>query len=82
MEILTHEVLEEIVDFYLIYKIQFEIIIRENCIYVKYITGKVFKPSILRETTNIQLLWLYYNILKFVIEFTLKINKTMEDRKL
>lgn len=77
MEILTHDVMEEIINFYVQYKIQFKIIIRNNSIYIKYITGKVFQPSLLKKATNIQLLWFYYNLSKFVINLTIKTNKIL-----
>ncbi len=82
MEILTHDVMEEIINFYLQYKIEFKIIIRDNNIYIKYITGKVFKPSLLKKATNIQLLWFYYNISKFVINLTVKTNEILGETEI
>lgn len=82
MEILTHDVMEELVNFYIDYKIKFEIIIKSNHIYVRFDTGAMFEPNILRESNNINTLWVYYSIINFVINLTTKINKILNDTEI
>lgn len=78
MQILTHDVMEEILYFYQKYGIDFEILIKEDNIYIKFNTGDVFKPSILKRVIDNDLLWIYYNILIFTISLCYRINKSLE----
>lgn len=79
MEILTHEIMEELVQFYSTYKIKFELVLKDNNIYIRFDTGVMFEPNILTKSNNINTLWVYYNILTFVINITIKINKLLKD---
>lgn len=78
MQILTNDVMEEILYFYQKYGIDFEILIKEDNIYIKFNTGDVFKPSILKRVIDNDLLWIYYNILIFTISLCYRINKSLE----
>lgn len=79
MQILTHDIMEEITQFYSNYKIAFEIIIKNKIINIRFDTGVMFEPNILKKSNDINMLWVYYNILEFVINFTFKINKLLKD---
>ena len=79
MEILTHEIMEELVQFYTTYKIEFEIVAKYNNIYIRFDTGAMFEPNILKKSNDINTLWVYYNVLKFVTNITVKINKLLKD---
>ena len=79
MEILTHDIMEELVNFYVKYKIKFEIVIKNNNIYIRFDTGSMFEPNILRKSNDINTLWVYYSILNFVTNFSFKINKLLKD---
>lgn len=79
MEILTHDIMEELVQFYDTYRIEFEIVIKNNNIYIRFNTGVMFEPNILKKSNDINTLWVYYNVLKFVTNVTVKINKLLKD---
>lgn len=79
MQILTHDVMEQIVDFYLLYKIPFEIILKNNKVFIKYETGISFTPGILKDSTDVDLLWAYYNIINFAINVSTRINKLLNN---
>lgn len=79
MQVLTHDVMQEIVGFYLLYKIQMEIVLRENKIYIKYDTGTMLNPKVLKQSMNIQLLWFYYNTIEFAINITTRVNKLLNN---
>ena len=79
MEILTHDIMEELVHFYNTYKIKFEIILKNNNIYIRFNTGVMFEPNILKKSNDMKTLWIYYNVLKFVTNVTIKINKLLKD---
>ena len=79
MQILTHDIMEELVQFYNTYKIEFEIIVKNNNIYIRFNTGVMFEPNILKKANSINTLWIYYNVLRFTINVTEKINKELKD---
>ena len=79
MEILTHDVMQELTEFYDTYKIKFETVIKNNNIYIKFDTGVMFEPNILKKSNDINSLWIYYNVLNFVTNLTIKINKLLKD---
>ena len=81
-QILTQNVMEKLVQFYNTYKIDFEIIIKNNNIYIRFNTGAMFEPNILRKSNDINTLWVYYNVLKFVISITNDFNKLIENVEL
>lgn len=78
MQVLTHDVMEEVVHFYRDYGIDFKINIKEKGIYIKFETGDVFKPKLFKKVIDNDLLWVYYCILNFTISFSYKINKVLE----
>lgn len=79
MEILTHDIMEELLYFYNTYKIKFEIVLKNNNIYIRFNTGVMFEPNILKKSNDMKTLWIYYNVLKFVATVTIKINKLLKD---
>ena len=79
MEILTHDVMEEIINFYEKYNIKFEIVIKNNNIYVRFNTGVMFEPNIFKKSNDINTLWIYYNVLLFVTGITAIINEILAD---
>ena len=78
MQILTHDVMEELVSFYTQYRCKFEIIIKDNKLFIKFLTGDVFNPKVLKKITDSDLLWTYYTILNFVTRLCIKINNSFE----
>lgn len=79
MELLTHDIMQLIVEFYKNYKINFEIVLKENNIYIRFDTGAMFEPNILKKSSDMRTLWIYYRVLKFVTSFTIKMNKVVND---
>ena len=79
MEILTHDIMEELVQFYTTYKIKFELVIKNDNIYIRFDTGVMFEPNILKKSSDMNILWVYYNILVFVTNLTIKINKLLKN---
>lgn len=78
-EILTHDIMEELVEFYNTYKINFELVLKNENIYIRFDTGSMFEPNILKKSNDMNTLWVYYNILMFVTNLTIKINKLLKN---
>ncbi|MCL2859381.1 MAG: DUF3137 domain-containing protein [Oscillospiraceae bacterium] len=79
MQLLTSEIMEYLVDFHNQYNIDYEIAIINKKIYIRFFVDKILNPKIFYNSTNKQSLFKYYSILKFIIEVTQKINKTLQE---
>lgn len=79
MQFLTTDVLSLITDFYQKYKINMEIVIREDKIYIGFDTGVVFEPHIFQKSIDIKTLWIYYSILNFTIQLSGELSKISND---
>lgn len=81
MEILTHDIMEDMIQFYNNSEIDFEIVIKENRIYIRYEVGDIFEGKIFKESTNKASLWICYSTLMFAINLTSKINKILQEKE-
>lgn len=79
MRILTADTMEYLVDFYNKYHIDFEIVCRNNILYLRFFTGPMFEPKVFGNSMDKELLFVYYSILKFIVELTKKINITLKE---
>lgn len=82
LEILTHDVMEEMVQYFETNKINFEIVMKENRIYIRYNIGDIFEGEVLRKSTNIKSLWIFYNMTRFTIELAVKMNTILEEKEI
>lgn len=82
MRLLTHDVMEELVNFYKMYNLQFEIVLKDNYIYLTFSTGALFEPNIFFNSLDKKLFYKYYNILNFIINLSKKINELMQNIEL
>ena len=60
-------------------KIKYEIVIKENKIYLRFFTGSMFEPRIYGKALDKVLITTYYSILSFIIDVTSKINKEIQN---
>lgn len=79
MRILTHDVMNTLVDFYIKYNLPFEIVLSNNIIYLRFFTGKMFEPKIFGKSLDKDLLFTHYNILNFVMTVSNNINKVLQE---
>lgn len=79
VRLLTHDVMEEMIAFYEKIGLDFEIVIREDNIYIKFDVQDVFEPEVFRNTMNKNTLWIFYSIIKFAVTFTQKMNKILDE---
>lgn len=80
MQILTADVMEEIVELKNKIKQHFDIFIDNNALYLRFHCGAMFEPK-MRKKQNLDenSLKMYYNILKFINELSNKIIKTIKE---
>ena len=83
MQILTADIMEEILEFKKEIKNNFDIFINENNIYLRFHCGAMFEPHIgKKQILDEKSLKMYYNILKFTYELSNKIIKTVEETEI
>lgn len=79
MQLLTSEIMETLINFYTKYKLDYEIVFRNNNIYIRFFTGPMFEPRIFGNSMDKQLLFIYFCIMKFIVEITEKVNKVVQE---
>lgn len=80
--ILTVDLMEEMIEFYEKYKIDFEITIKKNIVFLRFFTGNMFEYKNLRMMANKKQLFLYYNVLKLVIDITKGISSVINEMEI
>ena len=68
-----------LMDFHIKYNLDFELVFKNDTIYMRFFTGRMFEPRLYGKSTDKQLLFTYYSILQFVANVTKKVNKTLEN---
>lgn len=79
MRILTHDVMNTLVEFYKRYNLPFEIVLRDNIIYLRFFTGPMFEPKIFGKSLDKDLIFTHYCILNFIIDVSKNINKVLQE---
>lgn len=79
MQLLTSDVMTTLIDFYTLYNIEYEVVIRDNKIYMRFFTGAMFEPKIFGNSMDKKLLLKYYCILKFIVDVTKEVNKALKE---
>lgn len=79
MQLLTSDIMAILVDFYNKYKIEYEIVIKNNKIHMRFFTGAMFEPKIFGNSMDKELLLKYYCILKFIVDVTKQVNKALQE---
>ena len=80
--IVTAEIMEMLVEFYKKYYLEFEIILYEDKIYMRFFTGKMFEPEMFGDVLTKETLATYYTLLQFIIEISKEIDKVMKNFEL
>ncbi len=79
VRILTADIMETIMNFYKKYYLPFEICYRNNKIYTRFFIEDMFEPKKIKNSLDIESLYMYFAIIKFSIEFSKKIIKLADD---
>lgn len=79
MQLLTSDVMTTLIDFYEKYKIDYEIVIRNNTIYMRFFTGSMFEPKVFGNSMDKKLLFSYFCILKFIVDVTKEVNIALRE---
>lgn len=82
MQILTSDIMAMLVEFREQKKIRYEIIIENYEVSMRFHTGEVFEPMLLKSTLDYDMLKKYYDIIDFVFKVTREINKAIENTEI
>lgn len=81
MQLLTSDIQEDILELYNKYKIDFDIIIMNDKMYVLFHTGNMFEAFSTKNSPN-QVLEEYFEIMKFIYKLVKKVLITIEDTQI
>ena len=79
MRILTSDVMQKLIDFKNENKITPEITIQANTLYIRYATGAVFEPNVIRNDMDFDKLKKYYDIICFTMGLAEEFAKNMAE---
>lgn len=82
MQILTADIMEMLIEFKKASKIEYELTLKGNQIYLRFFTGAVFEPNILKKSLDYNTLKRYYDIIEFIFKVTRSINKVIEETEI
>lgn len=77
--IVTSDIMEVLLDFYKKHYLEFEIILYKEKIYMRFFTGPMYEPGIFGKSLSKECLAAYYVLLKFIIDLSKEIDKTMKN---
>lgn len=79
MRIITPELMDELVGFYEKYKIDFDICMQGNSIFMRFFSGQMFEPTVIKNSMEKEYLFMYYCIFKLILDVVEKIYTTVDD---
>lgn len=83
MQLLTADIMEELIDFQNENNIKYDIIVNNNIIYLRFHCGNMFEPeSVNKDVLNEKNLKKYYNILQFISEVSNKIIELIKETEI
>ena len=79
MQLLTADIMEDLIEFYNEMKINYELTIKENYIYIRFWCGNMFEAAKLRKfALDKETLYKYYRMLDFIFKLTDKMLKALD----
>ena len=79
MRIITPELMDELVGFYEKYKIDFDICMQGNYIFMRFFSGQMFEPTVFKNSMEKDYLFMYYCIFKLILDVVEKIYIAVDD---
>ncbi len=80
-QIMQKEMREILMRFYVEYDLRFEVMFKENIIFMRFFTPSMFEPKLFGNSIDKKLLFTYFNIIKFISEVTNQIEKESKDKE-
>ena len=80
-QIMQKEMREILMRFYVEYDLRFEVMFKENIIFMRFFTPSMFEPKLFGNSMDKKLLFTYFNIIKCISEVTNQIEKESRDKE-
>lgn len=78
MQVLTSDVMDTLINFMDSSKIKYEMTVIDGNIFIRFRTGAMFEPKIVKRSLDYDTLKRYYDILSFIVEVSKEIIKAVE----
>lgn len=83
MQLLTSDIMQELVDFRKKTNLNYDIVIKNNVIYLRFHCGYIFEPQAIRKgIADKKSIERYFNILNFIYELSKKLIKTIDETEI
>lgn len=82
LQILTADVINILLTYKKVYDLDFEIKIRGARTYIRFHIDNMFEPKIFKEALDKDDIYIYYNVLNFIIDFSKELNKVIKETSL
>lgn len=78
MQLLTADIMQDLIQFYNEMQMNYELTIKENCIYIRFWSGGMFETAKLKKfSLDKETLYRYYRMLDFTFKLSEKMQKTL-----
>lgn len=82
MQLLTSDIMQMFIEFKEENKLTPELTIKDNTLYIRFETGAVFEPKLLKKSLEFDFLLKYYNIINFTLGLTEKMIKNIKETEM
>lgn len=82
MQILTSDVMTEMIRFYEKYKIKYEMTIKQDTLYIRFKCGPMFEANLMKSSLDMDTLKRNYDIINFIFNISQKIANTINQKQL
>lgn len=82
MQVLTADIMEQMISFIKENKTKFELTIKQNELYIRFKTGKMFEANVFKSSVNFDTLKKVYDIINFTFDITRELVKVTEETEL
>ena len=82
MQLLTSDIMQMFIEFKEENKLTPELTIKDNTLYIRFETGAVFEPKLLKKSLEFDFLLKYYNIINFTLGLTEKMIKNIKETEI
>ena len=79
MQLLTSDIMEKLIEFYKKYEIEYEIVFRQDTVYIRFFTGNMFEPQVGKSSMDKETLYIYLSILELVVDISKTVNKVLQE---
>ena len=81
-QLIQGDMVSILMQFYKDYDLRFEVMFKENIIFMRFFTPSMFEPKLFGNSMDKKLLFTYYNIVKFISEVVNKVESSTQEERI